>query len=565
MIQPGSDSTPREPRIDALRRLAAQNEPLPSGTNWERIEARVFDHLDRQRAPLGVLAWIARPMALTGVAAACVAVVVALAGYHRFHRQASDSCAISIRTGGVVEYCIPAADSTVWRPMESLETLCAGVRIRTGADSWVSATVAAGTGFMLDGGAEVVLAAFEPDHQMYRLTRGAIQVQLARVSAGQTLVVETGNALCEAVGTVYSVSCAPDSARTTSVAVIRGTVRVTPLGSPEQVRTLSAPATLAVSGSGAVEPILLGAAGATPTDTVIPVVVGDHDTVAPIPYVPPVLMQTVELAPPEPEPLVVEPAQLLPDDGDEPTAKQESEPVVAPATVLVKPSIDSAYVAGAAFGRALYWRKESLPTDTIGLAEALLKLGVESAPGGGTVESASSACRAAGRKLVWVVDPTAAAFAALAASGFKVLVLSQWQVTLAGLSAADRRTFIGQGTARSHVMWESVESVNMGPAGMTGIRRQVRVSFAGLGTGVYDGEKKLGGSTDAPIGGFEGLRGRASPVPLNPGHVRRTIHTCYLVVDQTVSVEQVRRAVEKQMDTYGLDMSFKAPEFREVQ
>ncbi len=539
--------------------------------NWVRIEQAVFGRLDSRPGLLArgrmLLRALTRPPVLVGGGLAAAAVVAALIVAPRRWGGPEVPVAATLSRGGAVEVCTvdegTCDSATGWDMLTHAEQVCEGRRVRTGGEAYAAYAFDTLTGFTMAESSVVDIVRLGRHHQCYRLRRGAVSVGLARSHELQTLVVTTANAVCEAIGTVFSVTFAVDTVPVTLLHVKRGTVRMSSSLRPEASRVLVAPAALALVGEEFEEPLLL-----LPPDTSA----GPDGPVPPLPgelVVPPVTLPLV----PVPEhryqvPELEQPVPEVPpvDTVVEPEPPVPPHPAAAPDTAVEPPEprvIDSAWVAGTVLNRPLFYRHHTAYTDTVGWEEAVRAITGLVRRRIRTPAQASKVLAGEGYVLYELREATAIGVALLSELGYPVLMRTQWSAEVNGRWPADHRSYIEDDRAFSDHLYEQVERASVYRPGRVNDELAVKLEFRNGGYTVLDARRNVLLSQE-PIGGVPALRMRDGGKRTVGGMPLRLVEACYVVVPRERGAEVVVRQLEEKMDGAGLDLSYRAPRLREA-
>jgi hypothetical protein len=583
----------QDPRIRKLRKLAG-GLPLPQegGRDWNALERSVLravegdGHVSLAGLARSVLHLVARPLVWAPTAAALCGILALAVGLSVVRsRQAG---ALTTRVDGTVEACTrsggPGAGNSGWRALAVGSRVRAGATVRTADGALLCADIGPGTGFVLQARSLLTVEKADSLEQRYVLDQGSVRVQLARRSAEQSLVVLTPNALCQAIGTVFTVVVGTSATPTTLLQVQRGAVLIRSRRYPEDTRTVEAPFSVSLIGDhfGSQYAIMPPDTSSISADSLLSLLAAADAVdqgIAPLPMPTATLSGLIpDAKPPVPPPqaapewprptsvgrvdsaarATVPSGRALASAADAPIAVGGS---AAPAQRRI---LDSTQVAGDLLGTIFYWERSGLKLDTLGWDKLMRRhLDTVDARARGPAGTAGLA-RQRGKRFYRLKDATALSVSLLTGLGYPVIMLTQWSGFVGRSRETDSKDLTDRTGTLSDWHWEQVDRAALTRPGGTQTQYSVRLYFSGNGCSDFLGPEQLDLSR-SQIMGTPGLSLWEHKLGYLPeANQYRLIVACYIVVGVDRSASQVIADVEMAMDAHGLDFSYRPPQLVEV-
>jgi hypothetical protein len=234
-------SVPKYARLASRVLAEGERQSLPPPLPMERAAA--IGALERAIAQRAQAKKRARWMGGLAAAAAVAVAALGTAQYARSHRAGAVAAAPAAGETRIVGHTVAGAASVVIAgeaaPVVEGRALPAGSRVVTEKAGRVLLAFATGTSGLLEDSGDVTLDAIGAS-QALRLDSGAIDLHVAKQSAGQRFLVRTPDSEVEVRGTQFRVSIVPADAScgagtTTRVAVAEGMVVVRHAGAEARV------------------------------------------------------------------------------------------------------------------------------------------------------------------------------------------------------------------------------------------------------------------------------------------------------------------------------------------
>lgn len=238
----------------------------PDSINWDRVQQRVFADLDKaenKKQPffagdlfVEFFGWLTMHPLQSAVAIASV-IMVSSSLFIFVHFGFFAPVARLVSISGEVSKS--SAWSRDWRPCTRLEKISRGESLQCGEKSSAVALSAPGTGILLSEKSQLTLKIMDRHSHRYLLAYGEVLVKLAKGQGPRDLTVATANALCRALGTVFSVSSdiAISGEPRTTLTVWEGHVSITNTINTELTAVVDAGQSVTFTGSGAQSPVTI--------------------------------------------------------------------------------------------------------------------------------------------------------------------------------------------------------------------------------------------------------------------------------------------------------------------